>query len=255
MFGLSRDAIRLFGFDIRWYGILIAIGAVAAALIAMAREKKLRLPKDTAINIALLCLPAGIVCARIYYVIFSWDYYGAHPAEIFDIRGGGLAIYGGVIGGVIAGLIYSRAKRVSFLRLADMVAPGLALAQGIGRWGNFLNREAFGLPVTDPAWQFFPASVNIYGQWHLATFFYESVWCALIVIAIWILERRGRLNRAGDAAAVYVLMYSFERAIVEGLRTDSLYMGPLRVSQWISICAFIAAAILMILRHTKKKRG
>lgn len=253
MFAITRDAIRIFGFDIKWYGILIAAGAIIAALIAMARERKLRLPKDTAINLALICLPVGIICARAYYVIFSWDYYGAHPAEIIDIRGGGLAIYGGVIGGVIAGFIYSRIKRVSFWRMVDMVAPGLALAQAIGRWGNFLNQEAYGALVTDPAWQFFPAAVNISGEWHLATFFYESVWCALIALAIYLLERRGRLRRAGDAAFVYVMLYAFERAIVEGLRTDSLYLGGVRISQLLSILAFIASAIVLILRHTKKR--
>lgn len=258
MLALSRDSIRVFGFDIKWYGILIAAGAVCAALIALAREKKLRLPKDTAVNLALICLPAGIVCARLYYVLFSWDYYSAHPAEIFDIRGGGLAIYGGVIGGAIAGFIYSRVKKVSFLRMADMIAPGLALAQAIGRWGNFLNQEAYGAPVTNPAWQFFPAAVNVGGEWRLATFFYESVWCALIAVLIPLLERRGHLRRAGDAALVYVMMYAFERAIVEGLRADSLYIGPFRVSQLLSICAFAAATIVLIVRHIRKpekKRG
>lgn len=253
MFAITRDAIRIFGFDVKWYGILIASGAIIAALIAMAREKKLRLPRDTAINLALICLPVGIICARAYYVLFSWDYYSAHPAEIIDIRGGGLAIYGGVIGGVIAGFIYSRIRRISFRRMADMVAPGLALAQAIGRWGNFLNQEAFGVPVTDPAWQFFPVAVNISGQWHLATFFYESVWCALIALVIHLLERRRRLRRPGDAALVYSMMYAFERAIVEGLRTDSLYLGPLRISQLLSILAFIASAILLIFRRTKKR--
>ena len=161
MFEFTRSTLTVFGFSIRWYGVLIALGVLGAVLLAWFREQRLGLKKETTLDLALICVPVGILCARIYYVLFSWEYYAAHPAEILDIRGGGLAIYGGVIGGVLAGWIYSRVKKVSFGTLTDLVAPGLAFAQAVGRWGNFLNQEAYGAAVTKPHLQFFPLSVYI----------------------------------------------------------------------------------------------
>ena len=142
MFELTRSTLTVFGFAIHWYGVLIALGVLGAVLLAWRREERLGLNRETTLDLALICVPAGILCARIYYVLFSWDYYALHPAEILDLRSGGLAIYGGVIGGVLAGFICSRVKKISFGTLADLVAPGLAFGQAVGRWGNFLNQEA-----------------------------------------------------------------------------------------------------------------
>ena len=257
MISISSTGFSLFGLQIRYYGALIALGIALAIALAAHREGRLGLPKDTALDLALIGVPAAIVGARLYYVIFSWDSYASNPISALYLWEGGLAIYGGLLGGLLAGFIYARAKHLSFMALADLAAPSFALGQAIGRWGNFFNQEAYGIAVTNPALQRFPIAVFIQadGQWHCATFFYESAWCALIVALILALERRGRLNRRGDAFFTYVLLYAVERALVEGLRTDSLYWGPVRVSQALSIAAAIASAAALILRRTKRAVG
>lgn len=249
MFEITRSTFTLFGFTLHWYGVLITLGVLGALMQALLREKRLGLEKDTSINLALVCVPAGIICARIYYVAFSWDYYATHPEQILDIRGGGIAIYGAVIGGVLAGWIYSRVKKLPFGSLADLVAPGLAMAQALGRWGNFLNREAYGALVTNPDLHFFPVSVWIENSgWHYATFFYESMWCALIGILLFIGESKRFFKKRGDMFLSYAFLYALERSLVEGLRADSLYIGPMRVSQLLSLAILMATAIVLVLR-------
>lgn len=256
MFEISRSALVLFGFELHWYGLLIALGVLAAVLLACSREKRLNLERDTTLNIALIAVPTAIICARLYYVLFSWDYYAAHPQEILNIRQGGLAIYGGVIGGVLAGWIYCRVKKVSFPKGLDLAAPSLALGQAIGRWGNFFNQEAYGAAVENPALQFFPLAVHIDGSgWHWATFFYESLWCALIVAFILIAEKKRFFRRSGDIFGAYLLLYGVERALVEGLRTDSLYLGPLRVSQLLSLMLVLAVCIVLAYRARGLRMG
>lgn len=252
MIFVSRTFIELFGLRIHWYGVLIALGIALGVWLAAAREKKLGLAKDTALDLALLCLPAAIVGARLYYVAFSWESYADGPWwKIFAVWEGGLAVYGGVLAGLLAGGLYARRKRISFWRLADLVAPCIPLGQAIGRWGNFVNQEAHGGSVSNPALQFFPMSVQIDGSWFYATFFYESIWCFLIVILILMGERRGWFRRRGDAFLAYVFLYALERSLVEGLRTDSLYLGAFRVSQLLSLLAMCAAAVLWLV-HRKK---
>lgn len=249
MFEITQSGIAIFGLELRWYGILIALGVFLAVMLAMHREKTLSLPKDTAINIALIGVPVGIVCARIYYVVFSWQDYAGSLADIVNIRQGGLAIYGGVIGGVLSGAIYSAVKKVKLSSIADLAAPSLALGQAIGRWGNFFNQEAYGAAISNPRMQFFPLGVMIDGfGWHYATFFYESVWCALIVCLLLAGEKKRLFRKSGDIFLAYLLLYAAERSFVEGLRTDSLYLGPLRVSQLLSVIVMIAVACVFALR-------
>ena len=183
MISISSTGFSLFGLQIRYYGALIALGIALAIALAARREGRLGLPKDTALDLALIGVPAAIVGARLYYVIFSWDSYASNPISALYLWEGGLAIYGGLLGGLLAGFIYARAKHLPFMALADLAAPSFALGQAIGRWGNFFNQEAYGIAVTNPALQRFPIAVFIQadGQWHCATFFYESAWCALIV--------------------------------------------------------------------------
>lgn len=253
MIQFTRRALIIGGFPIYWYGLLIALGAFAGVLLARSREKRFGLKKDTAVDLVLIGAPLAILCARLYYVAFSWDYYAAHPAEIFAFRDGGMAIYGGVIGAVIAGVIYSRWKKIPFFTIADLAAPSLALGQCIGRWGNFLNQEAFGTAVQNPALQFFPAAVYIEGSgWHYAAFFYESLWCALIVIALLAGEKKRVFKRSGDVFLSYLFLYALERSVVEGLRTDSLMIGSLRVSQLISLLAVILISVLNAKRAKNK---
>ena len=252
MLKFTQTGLEVFGFELHWYGILIAAGVLCAVLLALRREKALGLEKDTTLNIALACVPAGIVCARIYYVVFSWEMYAGNLRDILNFRQGGLAVYGGVIGGVIAGCIYSAVKKVKLPRLADLAAPSLALGQCIGRWGNFFNQEAYGRAILNPKMQFFPLGVFIDGSgWHYAAFFYESLWCALIVIFLLAGERKKIFRKSGDVALWYLLLYAAERSFVEGLRTDSLFIGPLRVSQMISLIIMTAAACIFALRGRK----
>ena len=151
MFDITRSGISVLGLSIHWYGILIALGVLGAVVIALRREGRLGLEKDTTLNLALACVPAGVICARLYYVLFSWDYFSHHPGEILNLRSGGLAVYGSIIGGAAAAYIYARVKKVRFAAIADLVAPGLAFGQALGRWGNFFNQEAFGAAVENPA--------------------------------------------------------------------------------------------------------
>ena len=249
MFEITRSTCTIFGFTLHWYGVLIAAAVLLAAALCSARETRMGLEKGTGLNLALVCVPAGIVFARAYYVIFNRSLYADHPIEALFIWQGGLAIYGGVIGGAIGALIYAAVKKLKFLRLADLVAPAIALGQCVGRWGNFLNREAYGVAVTNPALHFFPVAVEIPGSgWHCATFFYESVWCALIVIALLTAEKRHAFKHTGDGFFGYAYLYAAERMIVEGLRTDSLYWGSVRVSQMLSLAVLLALTALLICR-------
>lgn len=253
MIQFTRRAISVGGFEIYWYGLLIALGVLAGFICARAREKRLGLEKDCAADLVLLGVPIAILCARLYYVLFSWEYYAARPAEIFALRDGGLAIYGGVIGAMIAGWIYSGWKKIPFASLADLAAPGLALGQCIGRWGNFLNGEAYGAAVESPVLQFFPVSVYIGGSgWHYATFFYESLWCGLTALLLLLGEKKGFFRRRGDIFLSYIFLYALERVAVEGLRTDSLYLGNLRISQVLSLIAVFLTVCLLMKRSGRK---
>lgn len=267
----DRVAFSLFGRDIYWYGILMALGILLAIWLAGKEEKRKNLSEDTILDACLYMIPLGIVCARLYYVIFEWQYYSAHPMEIFYIWEGGLAFYGSLLGGLLGLWIYSRRKKVRILRIMDCVAPGLVLAQAIGRWGNFFNQEAYGLPVNNGSLMWFPMTVRIDGvhyfngqlcgnPYHLATFFYESMWCLLVFIFLW--SYRKKFKHDGDAFWTYALLYGFERMFVEGLRGDSLYLihpggfieGGVRVSQMGSFLAVVCIAAFFLLRRHKEKR-
>lgn len=271
----DRVAFTIFGKDIYWYGILMAIGILIAVFIAEREARRKNLYKDAVIDLCLVVIPSGVIGARLYYVLFELDYYLSNPIEILYLWKGGLAIYGAVIAGLLAAFIFARVKKIRFLRLADVIAPGLVLAQAIGRWGNFFNQEAYGLPITDYAWRWFPFAVRIDGVHyfdgaictcefgaHLATFFYESLWCLLVFLFIWLLRKR--FKHDGDAFLWYAMLYSFERMFVEGLRGDSLWLiardtvswlpGGIRVSQLISAIVFVCVLVFMIVRAVKEKK-
>ena len=254
MIEFTPVALRVFGLTIHWYGAIIALGMALAVALAARRERRMDLPRDTAVDLALIGIPAAIVGARLYYVAFSWADYAADPARILRVWEGGMAIYGGILGGVLAGWAYARRRRLPFLRLADLAAPSLALGQAVGRWGNFVNREAYGAAARF-AWQRrFPVSVFIPadGLWHYATFFYESAWCLLIVLALLAAGRRGLFRRDGDCFIAYAFLYALERALVEGLRADSLFLGGLRVSQLLSLAVLLACAVWTLARSRRK---
>ena len=250
---LSRPMIdRIAFFGISWYAVLIVAAFAIAYLLCSRQAEKLRLPEDTIIDLFLYAIPLGIVCARIYYVIFRFNMYSEDILSIFNIREGGLAIYGGVIGGLIAAKIVAGKHKVSMLTLLDIVAPALVLGQAIGRWGNYINMEAYGLRISEEYLQFFPFAVEIpvgsVWYWHMATFFYEFCW-NLVVFALLQLVRR-HLRRSGDVFYWYLLLYCAGRTVIEGLRYDSLTFISefVRISQVLSAIAAISVVVHFFLR-------
>ncbi|NLB42079.1 MAG: prolipoprotein diacylglyceryl transferase [Clostridiales bacterium] len=242
-------AFQVFGQNIYWYGILISTGILLGIILAMRNAKVFGLDQDAIVDLALLIIPLAIVGARLYYVVFEWDQYKGNILDIVNIRKGGLAIYGGVIGGVIAGLIFARWKKLDFWNLADICAPSLILGQAIGRWGNYINQEAYGYAVRNPEWQWFPASVFIDAnqQWHLATFFYEAFWNFIVFFLL--MSYRKHRKKTGEVFLLYLILYSVGRFFIEGLRTDSLYLGSIRVSQLLSAILFVGAILMFIYRR------
>ena len=250
---LSRPMIdRIAFFGISWYAVLI----VAAILIGLAfctREaRRLHVPQDTIIDFLLYTIPLAIICARIYYVIFRFNMYSEDLLSIFNIREGGLAIFGGIIGGLIAARIAARRHQVPVLTLLDIVAPALVLGQAIGRWGNYINMEAYGLRISEEYLQFFPFAVEIpvgdIWYWHMATFFYEFCW-DVIVFAILLLIRHHK-RRSGDVFCWYLLLYCAGRTVIEGLRNDSLTFISefVRISQVLSAIAAFGVVLYFFLR-------
>ena len=235
-----------------WYSFLIVAGVVLAIVLACRGERRTALPRDTVIDLALWLLPFGIAGARIYYVIFSWNSFRDDFLSVFRIWEGGLAIYGGIIAGVIVLLVFCRVRKLRPLPLCDIIVPSLALAQCIGRWGNWFNMEAYGFTVTDPRLCFFPFAVQIPADgyaWHLATFFYESLWDFLVFLYL-VIARRKLFRRDGDAFFSYLFLYGAGRLVIEQMRTDSLYAGSsVRVSQVLSVilCLFVLLRYARIL--------
>lgn len=245
-FQINRVAANIFGKDIYWYGIIICIGFVLAALYVNARVKEFGATSDNLMDCLILCVPVGIICARIYYVVFEWDYYSQHPNEIVAVWNGGIAIYGAVIGVVVALYAYSRVKKLPFSSLCDLAAFGLLIGQCIGRWGNFINGEAHGGP-TDLPWGM---SIDGAAAVH-PTFFYESLWNLIGFIALHFYSKKRKFS--GEMALLYVAWYGLGRAWIEGLRTDSLYIGTLRVSQVLAAVSCIVAIALLVRKYNRLK--
>ena len=233
-------------YPISWYSFLILIGALFAVVLSCREERRLGLPKDTVIDLALLIIPFGIIGARIYYVLFSWNLFRNDPISVFRIWEGGLAIYGGVIAGLIVLFLFARKRSIPPLKLCDLIAPGLVLAQSIGRWGNWFNTEAYGISITAESLCFFPLAVQIPSDgfsWHLATFFYESLWDFSVFIFLTFFRRRHSV-KTGDVFFFYLFLYAAARLVIEEMRLDSLYASSsVRISQLLSVMTCIAVLI------------
>lgn len=225
---MNPIAISIFGLDIRWYGIFIALAMLIASAFVLKKGKSMGLVEDDIMDLIIWVLPSAIIGARIYYVLFyDLNYYLSTPMEILNLRAGGLAIHGGVIAGVLAGYIVTKRKKMPFIKLADVVAPVLILGQAIGRWGNFFNGEAHGGP-TDLPWGILVDGVRVH-----PTFLYESIWD--FIIFAFLLQLLNKKHFDSQVLSLYLILYSVGRFFIEGLRTDSLMIGPLRVAQVISL--------------------
>lgn len=245
-FTLSRVACTVLGKDIYWYGIIICAGFILAALYVNSRTKDFGITSDNLTDCLIICVPLGIICARIYYVVFEWGYYAQHPGEIIAIWKGGIAIYGGIIGTLIGLFVYSRVKKLSLASLCDLAAFGLLIGQCIGRWGNFVNGEAHGGPTT------LPWGMTIDGQSMVhPTFLYESLWNLAGFVLLHFYSKKRRFK--GEIALLYAAWYGAGRAWIEGLRTDSLYIGSVRVSQLLAIVSCIAAVAVLARQYHRIK--
>lgn len=233
------------------YGLLMAVGFVVAFLIATVLFRKSgEFKKDIALDLLLIIFPLSIIGARIYYCIFSETSFTF--LEFLQIWNGGLAIYGGIIGGFLGVLIYSLVKKINLLKLTDVIAVGLIIAQAIGRIGCYFGGCCYGIEVTNPNLMWFPFSTLIDSVWHYSTFFYESIWNFLGFILLFIVYNKTKQN--GLCTGIYLAFYGLGRFMIEALRGDSLYIGGLKVSQLLSAILFIVGITIIILSFVYKKR-
>lgn len=231
-------AFEIFGMPVRWYGIIISFGLLMATLVAMREAKRVGIKEEDLLDLLLFAVPAAIIGARIHYVLFTWDEYKGDFIRMINIREGGLAIHGALIAAIIVGIIFCRVKKINFWKIADLAGPSIILGQAIGRWGNYANSEAHGGP-TDLPW-----GILVDGQKVHPTFLYESLWNFLVFI--FLLWYRRRKKAEGEVFLLYLALYSLGRFFIEGMRTDSLMLGPIRVAQLISVITIIICSIIFV---------
>lgn len=243
---MNPIALQIGSIKIYWYGILITSAILIGTLLAMREAQRQKLDPDHILNLVIVAIPAAFIGARLYYVVFEWERYAGNWGEIIAVWHGGLAIHGGLLGGLLAGIYYVKRQGLSFWQLADIVAPSIILGQAIGRWGNFFNQEAHGGVVSQEFISHFPHFIQkgmyIQGQYHHPTFLYESIWnLSVFLFLIW--YRRKPVKHRGRVFLAYLALYSTGRFFIESLRTDSLMLGPFRVAQLVSL-SFILVAVL-----------
>lgn len=268
---INDTAFTLFGLEIKWYGLLITLGMLLAMIYCFSQMKKYGIDPDRAIDAVIGGIIGGLIGARAYYVIMQWEDYAGNWKSIFNIRNGGLAIYGGIIGAVIIGGLVAKLRKVKLLPLLDVASMGFLLGQGIGRWGNFTNQEAFGYNTDN----IFGMSSGKIRDWIISVnsdmsspadliamnadkpvhpcFLYESVWCLLGFVLLAIFAKKIR-KFDGQIFLMYLGWYGLERFFIEGLRTDSLMIGTMRVSQVLAAICFISSVILLVVILNKVKR-
>lgn len=252
LFSINPVAFTVFGFEIRWYGIIIAAGMLLAMLYCFRRMDEFGLDSDRAVDVVVGGVIGAIIGARLYYVAFDAD---VTMADFFKIREGGLAVYGGLIGAILVGAVVAKFRKVKFIPLLDVASMGFFIGQAIGRWGNFVNKEAFGTP-TDLPWGMTSASIIMQsGGNELTTvhpcFLYESICCIIGLIIVHFYHKHRKFD--GEIFLLYTAIYGFSRFFIEGLRTDSLYIGNLRVSQALAgVLCVVAVAVILIVRSKIK---
>ena len=252
-FGIEVDPGRYLSIgslQIHYYGLIIALGLLLAVVYACRRSKEFGLKDDDILDGVLWVTPFAIICARLYYCIFSWDQYASDPISVLYIWEGGLAIYGGVLGAAIGVTVFCRAKKIKLPALLDLVCLGFLIGQCLGRWGNFFNREAFGAETGSFLRMGLLNSITGETTYHHPTFLYESLWNLAGFLVLHFLSKKRQYD--GQIALGYVAWYGLGRALIEGLRTDSLYWGSFRVSQLLAAVSCVAAVAVLFWLSFKK---
>lgn len=250
--------VTLGSFELRWYSVLILVGALLAIFLIEKEAKRFGINKEFVFNMLFWGIIFGFIGARLYYVLFEWSYYSSHISEIFKIWEGGLAIHGGIIAALLTIIVYTKKYKVRTIRYLDFICVPVLLAQAIGRWGNFFNGEAHGTATTLEHLQslhipeFIINGMNIGGTYYLPTFLYESIWCLLGFIILLVI-RRLKYIKIGQTTAIYLIWYGIGRFIIEGMRTDSLLIGNFRQAQIISIIMVILGIVIFILKGKGSK--
>lgn len=254
---MNRVAFNIFGFNVYYYSLCILLGVMVAYILITREGKKQGLPKEFISDLIFYTLIIGILGARVYYCVFNLDYYLANPSEILKIYNGGLAIHGGVIAGLIFVYFYTKKKNVSFIKILDIVAPAVIIAQSFGRWGNFFNQEAHGGITTYQNLknmhipEFIINGMHIEGKYYYPTFFFESIWC-LIGFIILMIARKNKNLRKGFQIGFYFIWYGIGRFFIEAFRTDSLMFFGLKIAQIVSLIGIIIGITIIVTNRNKK---
>ena len=251
--GLRLDppaSFTIFGHSVYFYGVLIGLGFLLGITFAAKRAKRFGLEEDDVYDVMIWAIPCAILGARLYYVLFQWDYYARHLDELFAVWNGGLAIYGGIIAGALTAYLVCRRKKIPFPAMLDCLCFGLLVGQIVGRWGNFMNREAFGAETAAFCRMGLTAPDGSTVYVH-PTFLYESLWNLGVLLFLLWFEKSGRRRFDGHCVTLYFLLYGLGRLWIEGLRADSLYLGQtgIRVSQLLSLVLVLSAAAVLIVKH------
>lgn len=254
---MNRVAFNIFGFNVYYYSLCILLGVIVAYILITREGKKKELTKEFTSDLIFYTLIIGILGARVYYCVFNLDYYLANPSEILKIYNGGLAIHGGVIAGLVFVYFYTKKKNISFIKILDIIAPAVIIAQSFGRWGNFFNQEAHGGITTYQNLknmhipEFIINGMHIEGKYYYPTFFFESIWC-LIGFIILMIARRNKNLRKGFQIGFYFIWYGIGRFFIEALRTDSLMFFNLKIAQIVSLIGIIIGIIIIVTNRNKK---
>ncbi len=255
---MSRVAIDLGFIQIYWYSLMIALGLFLGVMVILREARRQKIDEEFLINLIFYGVIFAILGARIYYVLFNWTYYSKHFVEIFEIWNGGLAIHGAMIGGGLFTIFYSRNCKYNFVKLIDIIVVGLILGQAIGRWGNFFNQEAYGGVVSLSFLQnlhlpqFIIEGMKVGSQYHHPTFLYESLWNLVGFIILLIIRRRNYI-KIGQVTATYMMWYGVGRLIIEGMRTDSLMLGSLRMAQLVSGAMIVVGVVIFFIKSRKPR--
>ena len=254
---MNRVAFNIFGFNVYYYSLCILLGVIVAYILITREGKKQGLTKEFTSDLIFYTLIIGILGARVYYCVFNLDYYLANPSEILKIYNGGLAIHGGVIAGLVFVYFYTKKKNISFIKILDIIAPAVIIAQSFGRWGNFFNQEAHGGITTYQNLknmhipEFIINGMHIEDKYYYPTFFFESIWC-LIGFIILMIARKNKNLRKGFQIGFYFIWYGIGRFFIEAFRTDSLMFFGLKIAQIVSLIGIIIGIIIIVTNRNKK---